>query len=227
MKKYRGLIFDFNGVLLRDQHLHDAIWKEVAKDITGKTLSDEEIKNTFQGSTNKILLEHLLGRPMSDEELKERMTKKELKYQKIARATDPVEYALAPGATHLLEDLRERSIPYTIATSSPAMNVDFFNEMLGLDKWFDMQKIVCDDGTMRGKPAPDLYLKAADVLSLKPEECIVIEDARSGIASAHAAGIGHIIAIGPKNTHDALRQIPGVDEVVEALDQVDIQRLFT
>lgn len=226
MKKFKGLIFDFNGVLLLDQHLHDAIWVEVAKDITGKTPTKEEIKNTFQGSTNRILLEHLLGRPLSDEELNERMLKKELEYQRVARTIDPAEYTFAPGATRLLEDLRKRAIPYTIATSSPMMNIDFFDEMLGLREWFDMKKIVYDDGTVRGKPAPDLYLKAAQVLALQPADCVVIEDARSGIAAAHAAGIGYIIAIGPKDTHETLRKMEGVSEVIERLSEVDTSRLF-
>ena len=98
--------------------------------------------------------------------------------------------------------------------------------MLNLEKWFDMNKIVCTEGTMRGKPAPDLYLKAAQVLALQPADCVVIEDARTGIAAAYAAGIGHIIAIGPKDTHETLQKIEGVSEVIEQLSEVDIARLF-
>ena len=106
------------------------------------------------------------------------------------------------------------------------MNVGFFNEMLHLDTWFDMEKVVNDDGTFPGKPAPDIYLKAANILSLKPEDCVVIEDARSGIAAAYAAGIGYILAIGPKQSHASLQALPGVNEVVERLDEVDVARLF-
>lgn len=225
MKKFKGLIFDFNGVLLLDQDLHDAIWKKTAFEITGKNLSDEEFRNIFHGRTNKGVLEYLFGKELAPSEVLRIATKKELLYQEVARGLGS-EYRLAPGAIHLLDSLQKRNIPFTIATSSPKMNIGFFDEMLGLERWFEMSKIVFDDGTLRGKPAPDLYLRAAQLLSLEPKDCVVIEDARSGIAAAHAAGIGHIIAIGPKDTHEALKKVEGVDEVIERLDEVDVVTLF-
>src|SRR3990167_9078101 len=225
MEKFKGLIFDFNGVLLLDQELHEAIWKKTAFEITGRRLSDEEFKNVFHGRTNKGVLEYLFGSEIEPRELQRLATKKELLYQEVARGLGS-EYRLAPGAPHLLDTLRQRNIPFTIATSSPKMNVGFFNEMLHLDTWFDMEKVVNDDGTFPGKTAPDIYLKAANILSLKPEDCVVIEDARSGIAAAYAAGIGYILAIGPKQSHASLQALPGVNEVVERLDEVDVARLF-
>jgi HAD superfamily hydrolase (TIGR01509 family) len=225
MKKFKGFIFDFNGVLLRDQHLHDEIFKTIAFDITGRVPTDEEFRNIFHGRSNQCVFEYLLGRAVEPDELENRARAKELAYQELSRKTGG-SYRLAPGTTALIKKIRARAIPYTIATSSPRMNVSFYNEMFGLDALFDMGKIVCTEGTLRGKPAPDIYLKAADMLSLKPEDCVVIEDARSGIAAAHAVGIGHIIAIGPKDSHERLRKISGVDEVIERLDEVDVSRLF-
>ena len=225
MKKFKGLIFDFNGVLLLDQHLHDEVFKKVAFDITGRTPTDEEFKNTFHGRDNKGVFEYLMGKTLEPDELERRAREKELAYQELSRKTGP-SYRLSDGATDLLENLRKRNIPYTIATSSPRMNIGFFNEMLDLEKWFEMHKIVCTEGVTRGKPAPDLYLKAAQVLELAPADCVVIEDAKTGIAAAHTAGIGHIIAIGPKESHETLQKIEGVDEVIERMDEVDAARLF-
>ncbi len=225
MKKFKGLIFDFNGVLLLDQHLHDEIWKKVALEIRDREITDDEVKKIFHGRTNRSVLEYLLGRPVENEELQERAAKKELLYQDLAK-TMGSEYRLSPGAATLLNYLHEHNVAYTIATSSPAMNIPFFNTMLGLDQWFDMGKIAFDDGTLRGKPAPDLYLRAAQLLSLEPRDCVVIEDASSGIAAAHAAGIGHIIAIGPRDSHETLRKMEGVSEVIEQLTEVDTSRLF-
>jgi HAD superfamily hydrolase (TIGR01509 family) len=225
MRTFKGLIFDFNGVLLWDQHLHDAVWKKYAGGITGREIDDEELKTLFHGRTNRSALEHLFGRDLEKHEVDEHTTKKELAYQELSRTLGS-DYCLSEGAVGLLENLKREGVPFTIATSSPKMNVDFFNEMLGLDKYFDMEKVVYDDGIIRGKPAPDLYLKAAQVLELDPKDCVVIEDARSGIASAHAAGVGHIIAIGPKSTHESLRSLAGVDETVEKLSEVDVKALF-
>ena len=225
MKRLKGIIFDFNGVLLLDQDLHDNIWKGIALGIRGKALSEEEIKNVFHGRTNRAALEYLFDKTLDRKDVEQWVTKKETAYQELARSIGP-QYQLAPGAVSLLDELKLQNIPFTIATSSPEMNIGFFNRMLGLDKWFDVLKIAHDDGSIRSKPAPDLYLRAAEFLALAPGDCVVIEDARSGIASAHAAGIGHIIAIGPKDRHDVLRKIEGVDEVIESLDQIDVQKLF-
>src|SRR5256886_15261095 len=61
---------------------------------------------------------------------------------------------------------------------------------------FRSAKIIYDDGSRPGKPAPDVYLAAARNIGVAPHECAVVEDAVSGIAAAHAAGIGYIVAIG-------------------------------
>jgi len=221
----KGLIFDFNGVLVVDQHLHDQVFVELSKKIMGRPLTAQEFKDSVHGRTNKLIFEFMHGRELSPEELHKAATEKELAYQELSRQQGAA-YHLADGAEGLLNELKDRHIPYTIATSSPAMNVSFFEEMLGLSRWFDMNLIVCDDGTIQGKPAPDLYLKAAEKLELNPRDCVVIEDAKSGIASAYAASIGHIIAIGPKESHETLSALEGVKECIESLQEVDTRVLF-
>ncbi|MBF5066567.1 HAD family hydrolase, partial [Salmonella enterica subsp. enterica serovar Istanbul] len=76
-------------------------------------------------------------------------------------------------------------------------NVAFYFDIFDLARWFDWDKIVYDDGSFPGKPQPDIFLKAADKLSLAPADCLVIEDAYSGLLAAKRAGIGTIIAIDP------------------------------
>ena len=82
------------------------------------------------------------------------------------------------------------NIPRTIATSSEITNVQFFIQHLSLHRWFDVTKIVYDDGVRPGKPAPDMYLAAARNIGIAAGECMVVEDAISGLQAAHAAGIG-------------------------------------
>lgn len=195
MLKFKGLIFDFNGVLLIDQHLHDSVFRKTAERIMGRVPSEEEFRNSIHGRINKLIFEFFHGRGLSNDELTQEAHNKEFAYQELS-IQEGEKYRLADGAKQILDELKNRKIPFTIATSSPSMNIGFFDKMLGLSQWFDITKIACDDGTMRGKPAPDLYLKAAQALNLEPKKCVVIEDARSGIAAAYAAGIGHIIAIG-------------------------------
>lgn len=225
MQQYKGLIFDFNGVLLLDQHLHDSIWRTIIRDVTGREISDEEFRDHHHGRSNTEIFEHIHGREFNADEVTKRAEEKELAYQNLAREQGE-SYSLAPGAETLFERLRQKGIPFTIGTSSPPMNVSFYNTMLGLDRWFDMEKVACNDGSFRGKPAPDIFFRAAQKLGLPPSTCVVIEDAQSGIAAARAAGIGFIIALGPRESHAQLSELPGVDEVITSLSEVDVARLF-
>jgi beta-phosphoglucomutase-like phosphatase (HAD superfamily) len=85
---------------------------------------------------------------------------------------------------------------------------------------------VYDDGSRPGKPAPDIYLHAAHTLGLPPANCVVVEDSVSGLQAAHAAGIGHIVALGPPPTHERLRQTAGVCQVIPSLQQIHPDTLF-
>jgi beta-phosphoglucomutase-like phosphatase (HAD superfamily) len=85
---------------------------------------------------------------------------------------------------------------------------------------------VYDDGSRACKPAPDIYLQAASNLGLPPAECVVVEDSRSGLQAAHAAGIGYIVALGPINIHRSLTQLEGVSVVIKSLRQMPREALF-
>ena len=90
----------------------------------------------------------------------------------------------------------------------------FFFKTFALGRWFDFDATVFDNHTFPGKPSPDIYRLAAEKLGVCPEACIVVEDGLSGIQSAHAAGIGHIIAIAAPERHDYFMQVPGVNAVI-------------
>lgn len=225
MKKYKGLIFDFNGVLVDDVPLHRQAWRELIQEIANRTFSKIEFDDILNGRSNAEIFNLLHGRSLKAQEHEVFERRKEGAYQTLARAQGN-SYRLAEGAVELFEILLSRKVPFTIGTSSPSMNVLFFNEMFKLETWFDLKKIVCADGTVHGKPAPDIYLKAANMLGLHPSGCVVIEDAPLGIQAARAAGIGHIIAIGPSEEHNRLSQVPGVNGVVSSLSEIDITRLF-
>ena len=94
-------------------------------------------------------------------------------------------------------------------------NVDFYIKEFNLEKWFDIDKIVYSDGTIKGKPAPDIYEIAAGKLGLKPQECVVVEDAVSGIEAARAAGIGKIVAIASMESPDLYKDIPAVSLIIK------------
>jgi len=83
---------------------------------------------------------------------------------------NPRRFVLSPGARDFLDTLAQNHIPRTIATSSEITNLKFFIQHLSLDRWFDVAKIVYDDGARPGKPAPDMYLAAAQNIQVAPSE---------------------------------------------------------
>ncbi len=222
---FSGLIFDFNGVLWWDESLQQRSWRAFAARLRPEPLSDEEIVLHIHGRNGQYTLEYLLGRPLQNGEAAALIEQKEALYRQMCLDLGP-DFRLSPGAIELFEFLVARRIPHTIATASGKKNVDFFIEQLRLAAWFDLRQIVYDDGARPGKPAPDLYLLAAEKLGLHPSQCVVVEDSVSGLQAARAAGIGHVIALGPASTHNRLRQFPDVNEVIESLAQLRRDELF-
>lgn len=218
-----GMIFDFNGVLLWDSHLHEKAWNDLSVLLRGFPFSPEEVFIHIHGRTNKYVLEYLLDRPISLEELSTLSSQKESLYQELCLQNRD-DFQLSPGAMELLDFLMINTIPYTIATASNENNLQFFIEHLKLDNWFDVAKIVYDDGTFTGKLG--MYIKAAENLQLRTEQCVVVEDAKAGIIAAHNAGIGKIIALGPADKHEVLRSLEGVGLVITSLEQIPKETLF-
>ncbi len=213
----KGIIFDFNGVILWDAHLHEVAWSQVAEELRGHRFSEEEIFEVVHGRPNRAVLESILERPLSDEEFKRHSGHKEEIYQALCLA-DPKKFCLSPGAEELFNQLVEEGIPHTIATASPKGNLDFFRKHLRLDRWFDPTLIVYDNGSYASKEA--MFRQAAKNLSLEPKDCLVIEDSKSGIEAAKRAGIGQTIAFGPKSTHETLLNLDGVADAITTLDEL-------
>lgn len=121
-----------------------------------------------------------------------------------------------------LDFLAAHKIPRTIATASCGNNVRFFFDTLGLDRWFDLDKVIYNDGTLPGKPAPDLYLKAAQRLCVAPETCVIFEDSGAGIESAQRAGAKKVVGIASMKKPAELETL-GVDAVIG--DYTDLGKL--
>lgn len=217
---YKGIIFDFNGTLFWDSEKHQEAWREFSKRLRTPGFTDEEMRDYMFGRTNEDIIKYLIGKQPSKEMVENLAKEKEAVYRDMCRK-DKVNTVLAPGAIEFLDYLKENNIPHTIATMSEKDNVDFFIEEFQLAKWFDLDKIVYADGTIPGKPAPDIYIKASQNLNLNPQDCIVVEDAVSGIESARSANIGKIIAIASMESVDLYKNIPAVTQIIKNFDEID------
>lgn len=221
---YKGIIFDFNGTLFFDSEKHLEAWREYSKRVRDTAFTDEEMRDYMFGRTNEDIIAYLIGRKPEPELVESLAKEKEAVYREMCRK-DKEHTVLAPGAVEFLNYLKENNIPRTIATMSEKDNVDFFIEEFKLEKWFELDKIVYADGTLPGKPAPDIYIKAAEKIGLAPKDCVVIEDAVSGIESAKNAGIGKIIAIASMESVDLYKKIPAVSQIIKNFGEVD-KKLF-
>ena len=216
----KGIIFDFNGTLYWDSQLHYDAWREYSAMLRETPFTDEEMRDKMFGHTNADIIEYLIGKKPSAEMVEKYGKEKEAVYRKWC-LQKPEEFHLAPGATELLDYIKENNIPHTIATMSEWDNVEFYIKEFHLEKWFDIDKIVYSDGSIPGKPAPDIFLIAAEKIGLKPEECVVVEDAIAGINSAKNANIGKIIAIASLEPVDFYKQMEGISQIIKNFHEFD------
>ena len=214
MNFYKGIIFDFNGTLFFDSNMHLEAWREFSAKLRGTPFTDAEMREHMFGRTNKDIIEYAIGKTPTDEFVKAMAEEKEGLYRDNCRKLGE-KCKLAPYATDFLDYLKENNIPRTIATMSDKNNVDFFIEHFKLNKWFDIDKIVYDNGKIAGKPEPDIYLQAAKNLNLSPADCVVVEDAVSGIEAAKRAGIGKIVAIASMEPVSLYKNIPEVKLIIQ------------
>lgn len=215
----KGIIFDFNGTLFFDSEKHLEAWREFSKRVRPYAFTDEEMREYMFGRTNEDIIAYLLGKKPEPELVEKLGKEKEAVYREMCKK-DYKNTVLAPGAVEFLNYLKENDIPMTIATMSEKDNVDFYIQEFQLAKWFDVDKIVYADGTLSGKPAPDIYIKAAKILNLDPKDCIVVEDAVSGIEAARSAGIGKIIAIASMESVELYQNIPAVSQIIKNFDEI-------
>ncbi|MCD7780672.1 MAG: HAD family phosphatase [Candidatus Gastranaerophilales bacterium] len=221
----KGIIFDFNGTLFFDSHLHYEAWRIYSKKLRGYEFTDEEMRQNMFGRTNADIIEYAIGKKPSAELTEKLAKEKEAMYRQKC-LENKKEFKLAPGAENFLDFLKTNDIPRTIATMSEWDNVEFYIKEFQLQKWFDVDKIVYSNGKIPGKPAPDIYKIAAENIKLNPKDCIVVEDAISGINSAYNAGIGMIIAIASIESDELYKSIPYVHKIIHNYDEID-KNIFT
>lgn len=216
----RGIIFDFNGTLFWDSQLHLDAWREFSAKLRGKPFSDEEMLKYMFGRTNEDIIAYAIGKK-PDKELVEKLAEEKEAYYRNMCLKKPEEFKLAPHAEDFLNYLKANNIPMTIATMSEWCNVEFYIKEFNLARWFDLDKIVYSNGKIPGKPAPDIYEIAAKNLELAPKDCVVIEDALSGIEAARRANIGKIIAIASREPKEFYKNVPGVSQIITDFNQID------
>ncbi len=211
---FKGVIFDFNGTLYEDTDLQENAWAILIRKYFQRDMYPNEFRDCFHGLGNADILNYINS---LDPDLQFDITitdEKEETYRRLCRE-QPERVKFLPGVTELLDDLKTAGIPIAIATASEIVNVKFFIEFFDLRRWFEPENIIYDDRTFPLKPAPDIYLRAAERLGLAPADCVVCEDSSNGIHAAEAAGAGRIIARRSELKTDSLYNDPKIYAVID------------
>lgn len=180
----KAIIFDLDGVLCTTDKYHYLAWKAVADKLG--VYFDEVINNRLRGVSRMesldIVLEKYTG-SLTQEDKVQLAEEKNGIYRALLAGLTPDDVTV--GALDTLNALREAG--YRLAIGSSSKNTPFILERLGLGTFFDA---VSDGNNItHSKPDPEVFLKAAEMLSVSPEDCLVIEDALAGAEAAHRGGM--------------------------------------
>ncbi len=192
----KGMIFDLDGVIVSTDEMHYLAWQELADEL--RIPFDRKVNNRFRGVSRMAcmdILEALAGKPFSHDEKLAYATKKNERYRALLSALSPAD--LDPQVKQTLDELRARGLRLAIGSSSK--NARYILERIGLSDYFDA--ISDGNNIAKSKPDPEVFLKAAEFLSLSPSDCAVIEDAYAGVDAANAGGFTSV-GVGDAATYD-------------------------
>ena len=185
----------------------------------GKPLTEDHFVKGF-GKINKWIIPNLLGWTEDPEEVNRLDLRKEELYREILRETSLVEL---PGARDLLQALKEAGIPAIVGSSTPRKNLEVAIEVLGLEGLF--QELVSSNDVTKGKPDPEVFLKAAGKIGKKPGECVVFEDSLHGIQAGLDGGM-KVVAVATTHEEEELSHAHKVVHRLTALCLDDLRNLF-
>jgi len=183
--KFQAIIFDLDGVICFTDEYHYRAWKSMA-DSMGIPF-DREINNRLRGVSRmaslEIILEKYQGPALSQEKKEQLARQKNDIYRESLKEMSTRD--LSDEVRETLDALRAMGLKLAIGSSSK--NTPFILGQIGLKDYFDA---VSDGNNItRSKPDPEVFVKAAQMLGVAPEKCLVVEDAVSGAEAGHAGGM--------------------------------------
>jgi beta-phosphoglucomutase-like phosphatase (HAD superfamily) len=186
-----AVLLDFNGTMFFDSSLHREAWSRIYRELYPNDTRSPD-PSLFCGPRNDEILRNMA--PWLSAEERDRFSEKKEELYRFACKANPEVTHLVNGTQAFLRLLREKGIPFGLASASIKANIDFFFDTFGLGQWFDREDVVYDDGTYSNKGA--MHLEAARRLGVDLADCMVIEDSLSSIRQARANGAGCIVAVG-------------------------------
>lgn len=203
-----AVIFDMDGVLVDNNEYHNIAWVEYCKRKNLK-ISQEEIVSRY-GTSNIEFFDLLYGDTLSKEETDRLGEEKEALYREMYEEhIKPVD-----GLVEFLQGLKDHGFKLAVATSAIPNNLNFVLDKTNIRRFFD--KLADSSMVKRGKPDPDVYLKASELLGIPPSRCLVFEDAVMGVKAAKSAQM-KVVAITSTFKPDDLKQ---ADRIINSFTEI-------
>lgn len=213
----KAVIFDLDGLVVDSEPLWTEARNKLLSQFDARVTAEDKLKTMGGGYREGI--DYFINKydlPMTFEEFSkqeqdilDRLYSKKLKFK--------------PGAAELIQKLKESNIVIAIATSVPRKRLEFALKRLSLGG-FDV--MITGDDIKKGKPDPEIFLKAAEKLGVDPKECVVLEDSPFGVAAARAANMKAVAVYDDRyiSEEEFLRRSEP-DLIVNSLVKLDIQKL--
>lgn len=213
----KGVIFDMDGVLVNNMSVHFEAFAAMAERYN--LTAEEGVDFThLNGRGNDDIIGALFPPHIIAEKGVEALAaEKEALYREIyAPKIAPV-----AGLRELLAEIRNAGLRCAVGSSGPRVNVDFVLDRCAIEPYFDVR--ISGDMVTRCKPDPEIFLTAASRLGVAPEDCLVFEDAKAGIAAAKAAGM-KVIALTTTHTREQLSPAEP-DLIVSDFTEVSLEQI--
>ncbi len=208
------VIFDMDGVLADTGQIHFESWVKLGKEI-GVEFTREFFELCF-GQQSSDIIHKLVGLEVDTVVIDEWADRKENYYREMVKdKLKPL-----PGVINLIKDLKLAGFKLSVGSSGPPENVELLLTTLKIKKYFDV--IITAAEVKRGKPEPEVFLIAANLLKINPKNCIVIEDAPVGIEAANKAGM---ISIALTTTHNR-KELREANLIVSNLSNISVNDII-
>lgn len=210
-----AVLFDMDGVLIDSQPIYFRQEVEMFREL-GIELTPQE-HGAFMGVRVRTMWSEIAARFHLSEPVDALIARSEELYLNYLQSV-PVEPVA--GVTQLLDELLTNGFQLALASSSSAKNIDTVLELIGLSDFFGIR--ISGDSVSRGKPDPEIFLRAAERLEMPPGGCVVIEDSQNGVRAAISAGMACIGYENPSSLHQDLSEATCV---VKDIREITIRRI--
>ena len=211
----KGVVFDMDGLMFDTERLAIEAWTFAGKQI-GLNITEDLVVKTLglnTEDTNRVLIDEL----RTDFDLS---ATRKIRIEYVTSYIENNGMPVKTGLVELLDYLNRNDYKIAVATSSEKETALFNFNNAGISKFFD--KIVCGDMIKRGKPEPEIYLRACEIIGIGPSECLALEDSPMGILSAYRAGMKPVMIpdlLQPDEGTNRLlyAKLPTLHDVIELL----------